>query len=95
MTTSLIKPALLVLVPFLNAIGLCLKGKKHVASDRVFSYPLAKVKSKFIPFILLLEIAMAIATIYGFIVSSDQGWRMALDAVFVTGLLQGAVVLSF
>ena len=91
MTTSLIKPALLVMVPVLNAIGLWLKGKKHVATDGLVTYPLAKVKSKFIPFILL-AIAVAIATIYGFIVSPYHGWRMALDAIFVTGLLQGAVV---
>lgn len=78
MTTSLIKPALLVLVPVLNAIGLWLKGKKHFDAEGAVTYPLAKVKSKFIPFILL-AIAVVIATIYDFIVSPYHGWRMACN----------------
>ena len=71
-----IRPALLIAVPFLIAIGRIAKSKG--------------MDTKYIPF-LLLGIGMAIAIVYGFITSELDGWRYYVDAIFITGVLQGAV----
>ncbi len=74
--TSYIKPELLVLVPLLIETGSIIKQKFDGA--------------KWVPIILLGE-AIAIATIYGFIVTPCVGWHMVLDAVVITGVCHGAV----
>ncbi|WP_319757699.1 hypothetical protein [uncultured Sphaerochaeta sp.] len=84
---SMIKPALLVLVPILNVVGQWLKGQTlGTGTARK-----AKVESIMIPVILICT-AVLVSTVYGFIVSGYQGWRMILDAVVMTGLLQGTLV---
>nr|WP_319520974.1 hypothetical protein [uncultured Sphaerochaeta sp.] len=84
---SMIKPALLILVPILNVVGQWLKGQTlGTGTARK-----AKVESNLIPVILICT-AVLVSTIYGFIVSNYQGWRMILDAVVMTGLLQGTLV---
>ncbi|WP_320122731.1 phage holin family protein [uncultured Sphaerochaeta sp.] len=84
---NMIKPALLVLVPILNVVGQWMKGQTLGTG----AAQKAKVESNLIPVILICT-AVLVSTIYGFIVSSYQGWRMILDAVVMTGLLQGALV---
>ena len=71
-----LSPALLIAVPFLIAIGRIAKNKG--------------MDTKYIPF-LLLGIGIAIAIVYGFISSEMEGWRYYVDALFITGVLQGAV----
>lgn len=77
-----IKPALVVLVPLLNIIGQQIK-KNGLSSG--------KLKA------ILFLLGFAMATIYGFLASTYKGWQLVLDAVVMTGLLQGALVtlLSF
>lgn len=71
-----LKPELLILVPLLIGTGRIVKNKMDGA--------------KWVPLILLGE-AVGIATIYGFIMTDCTGWRMALDAVVITGICHGAV----
>lgn len=84
---SMIKPALLILVPILNAIGQWLKGRKMPDG----SYQNAKVETNVIP-VILIVVSILVAVVYGFIASTYQGWRLVLDAVVMTGLLQGSLV---
>lgn len=84
---SMIKPTLLILIPILNAIGQWLKGEKAVDG----TYSKARIKTVDIP-LVLLGISILVSIVYGFIVSTFQGWRMVLDAVVITGLLQGSLV---
>ena len=51
------------------------------------SYQNAKAETYFIPVILIVFLIL-IAVVYGFITSTYQGWRLALDALVMTGLLQ-------
>ncbi len=71
-----LKPELLILVPLLIGLGRIVKQKMGDA--------------KWVPLILLAT-SVLIATVYGFIVTTRTGWRMALDAVVITGLCHGAV----
>ena len=75
--TEFIREGLLIAIPFLIAIGKIAKLKG--------------MESKWIP-LLLLGIGIAIATVYGFLTSTMTGWRYFVDAIFITGVLQGAVV---
>ena len=75
--TGFIREGLLVAIPFLIAIGRI--AKKH------------GMESKWIP-LLLLGIGIAIAAVYGFMTSTLTGWRYIVDSLFITGVLQGAVV---
>lgn len=72
-----IREGLLIAIPFLIAIGKI--AKKY------------GMETKWIP-LLLLGIGIAIATVYGFVTSTLTGWRYFVDSIFITGLLQGAVV---
>ena len=74
--TEFIREGLLVAIPFLIAIGKI--ANKH------------GMETKWIP-LLLLGVGIAIATVYGFMTSTLSGWRYIVDAVFITGVLQGAV----
>ncbi|MGP1418345.1 MAG: hypothetical protein ACTTJZ_00845 [Sphaerochaetaceae bacterium] len=89
--TSHIKPMLLVLIPVLNGFGQILKAalaaenpgkaqgwiRKHLASkDRLPAW--------------LLAIGIAIASIYGLVSSELTGWKYILDALIITGLVQGS-----
>lgn len=71
-----LKPELLILVPLLIGLGRIVKQRMGDA--------------KWVPLILLAT-SILIATVYGFIVTTRTGWRMALDAVVITGLCHGAV----
>ena len=75
--TEFIREGLLIAIPFLIAIGKIAKSNG--------------MESKWIP-LLLLGIGIAIATVYGFMTSTLTGWRYFVDAIFITGVLQGAVV---
>lgn len=85
-----LRAELLILIPLLNTIGFYLKGKKSTDASGVATYPNAVVKTKHIPLILICA-AVAIATVYGFVTSAYTGWRMVLDAVVMTGMLQGTL----
>lgn len=85
-----LKPALLILVPILNTLGFWLKGKK-VETYKGNTYPNARIETGKIPIVLII-ISCIVSIIYGFIVSPYMGWRMILDAVVMTGLLQGTLV---
>ena len=85
-----LKPALLILVPILNSMGFWLKGKK-VETYKGNTYPNARIETGKIPIVLII-ISCIISIIYGFIVSPYTGWRMILDAVVMTGLLNGLMV---
>ena len=82
-----LKPALLPLVPILITLGFWLKGKK-VETYKGNTYPNARIPTGRIP-IVLIAIACVVSIIYGFIISPYTGWRMILDAVVMTGLLNG------
>ena len=75
--TEFIREGLLIAIPFLIAIGKI--AKKY------------GMETKWIP-LLLLGVGVAIATVYGFVTSTLSGWRYFVDSIFITGLLQGAVV---
>lgn len=75
--TEFIREGLLIAIPFLIAIGKI--AKNH------------GMETKWIP-LLLLGVGIAIATVYGFVTSTLTGWRYFVDSIFITGLLQGAVV---
>ena len=75
--TEFIREGLLIAIPFLIAIGKI--AKKY------------GMETKWIP-LLLLGVGIAIATVYGFVTSTLTGWRYFVDSIFITGLLQGAVV---
>lgn len=75
--TEFIREGLSIAIPFLIAIGKI--AKKY------------GVETKWIQ-LLLLGIGIAIATVYGFVTSTLTGWRYFVDSLFITGLLQGAVV---
>lgn len=75
--TEFIREGLLIAIPFLIAIGKI--AKNH------------GMETKWIP-LLLLGVGIAIATVYGFVTSPLSGWRYFIDSIFITGLLQGAVV---
>lgn len=72
-----IREGLLIAIPFLIAIGKI--AKKY------------GMETKWIP-LLLLGVGVVIATVYGFVTSTLTGWRYFVDAIFITGLLQGTVV---
>ncbi len=71
-----LKPQLLILIPLLVGVG-------QIAKRR-------GVRSNSVPF-LLLGLGILIATSYGLVVSQYAGWRMALDAIVITGICQGGV----
>ena len=75
--TEFIREGLLIAIPFLIAIGKI--AKKY------------GMETKWVP-LLLLCVGIVIATVYGFVTSTLTGWRYIVDAVFITGVLQGAVV---
>ena len=75
--TEFIREGLLIAIPFLIAIGKI--AKKY------------GMETKWIP-LLLLGVGIAIATVYGFVTSTLSGWRYFVDSIFITGILQGAVV---
>lgn len=75
--TEFIREGLLIAIPFLIAIGKI--AKNH------------GMETKWIP-LLLLGVGIAIATVYGFVTSTLTGWRYFIDSIFITGILQGAVV---
>ena len=75
--TEFIREGLLIAIPFLIAIGKI--AKKY------------GMETKWIP-LLLLGVGIVIATVYGFVTSTLTGWRYFVDSIFITGLLQGAVV---
>lgn len=79
---SYIKPALVALVPLLNIVGQCIKKR---------------TESKNVLMAALFLIGIASSTIYGLIASSYTGWKLILDSVVMTGLIQGTLVtlLSF
>ena len=75
--TEFICEGLLIAIPFLIAIG---KIAKRYGME-----------TKWIP-LLLLGIGIMIAMVYGFMTSTLLGWRYFVDLIFITGILQGAVV---
>lgn len=75
--TGFIREELLIAIPFLIAIGRIAKN--------------GGIAAKWIP-LLLLGIGIAIASVYGFVTSTLVGWRYLVDAIVITGILQGAVV---
>ena len=88
-----LRPELLVLFPVLNGLGVWLKGKMVLDQFGEKTYPKAKIASKFIP-IFLVCFAVFVCTVYGFISTEYTGWRMILDAVVMTGIVQGVLVTS-
>ena len=75
--TEFIHEGLLIAIPFLIAIGKI--AKNH------------GMETKWIT-LLLLGVGITIATVYGFVTSTLAGWRYFVDSIFITGILQGAVV---
>ena len=49
------------------------------------------IETQWIP-LLLLAVGIAIDAVDGFVTSTLTGWRYFVDSIFITGLLQGAVV---
>lgn len=72
---SYLKQELVILVPVLMAVGQYLKG--YISTKKL---PL---------FILLIGVVFAI--IFGFLTSIYTGWKLILDAIVMTGLLQGSL----
>lgn len=93
--TQHIKPALLALIPALIGLGEALKrwlfgeghtdGKVRRVFLKVFRTP------KHIPYLIWI-LAFILATAWGFVTSTFTGWRMVVDAVLFTGLIQGSLV---
>jgi hypothetical protein len=77
-----IKPQLLVLIPLLIGMGKAIKPSLKKRSDGS--------TGRLIP-ILLLCTSIAVATVYGFIATPYTGWRMVLDSVVITGIVQGSI----
>jgi len=88
-----LRPELLILFPVLNGIGVWLKGKMILGNNGEKTYPNAKVATGRIP-IVLVVFAVSVCTVYGFMSTEYTGWRMVLDAVVMTGILQGILVTS-
>ena len=88
-----LRPELLALFPVLNAVGIWLKGKMVLSDNGDKTYPKAKIKTGKIP-LVLVGFAVSVCTVYGFISTEYTGWRMILDAVVMTGIVQGVLVTS-
>lgn len=74
--TEYIREGLLILIPFLIAIG-------KIA--RIYG-----LETKWIP-LLLLSLGIAAASVCGLVTSTLSGWRYIVDSIFITGILQGSV----
>lgn len=77
-----IKPELVALVPLLNVIGQAIKKKTD--------------SKKLLKIVLLLS-GFTLSTVYGLISSRHTGMGRILDAIVMTGLVQGTLItlLSF
>lgn len=78
-----IKPQLIVLIPLLIGMGKAIKPglKKRSGGSST---------GRLIPVVLLCT-SIAISTVYGFVATPYTGWRMILDSVVITGIVQGAI----
>jgi len=86
----MLKTQLFALIPILNVIGQWLKGEKSTDGTGVATYPKAKVKIQYIPYILI-AISIVVSTAVGLILSPYHGWHYWADAILVTGVLHGLV----
>lgn len=86
---DIIRPALLILIPALNVLGIWLKGTKGTNADGTVSYPNQRVKSKNIPLILLI-IAILFCIVSNLVNADLMGWRLILNALTV-GSIEGLV----
>ena len=92
--TQYIKYELMILVPFLIGFGriikLCLTNSSTTNKAAKLVRKLIKTTSR-IPYFLWAA-AFFLSAIYGFIISPYSGWKLFVDALFATGLIQGSVV---
>lgn len=92
--TQYIKYELLILVPFLiglgNIVKPCLTLENVTNRVALLVRKLLKTTSR-IPYFLWTA-AILIAAIYGFVISPYSGWKLFVDALFATGVIQGSVV---
>lgn len=92
--TQYIKYELLILVPFLIGLGKIIKTCLTLGSTTnkaaLLVRKLLKTTSR-IPY-FLWAVAFLVAAIYGFVISPYSGWKLFVDALFATGVIQGSVV---
>lgn len=86
---ELLRPALLILVPALNAVGLYIKGKKVIDDKGEDTYPNQKVKGNMIP-LVLLGLAILFCVVENLTTSSLLGWRLVMHSLS-TGSIEGLV----
>lgn len=94
MLHNFLKPELAVLIPFLTGAVELLKRWLYRPGEPKGAWK-AMLRlfgdRKRLP-ALVWALAFLICTVYGFAVSPHSGWRLALDALVFTGVLQGSVV---
>lgn len=102
--TQYIKPALLALIPFLIGFGEVIKrwlfGGQEAAVGQEATLKVSALQtfvSKLIPTkkqlpYLIWALAFILSSAYGLITSIYTGWRLVVDAVILTGLVQGSIV---
>ncbi|MDD4083140.1 MAG: hypothetical protein PHD05_07160 [Sphaerochaetaceae bacterium] len=78
--TEYIKSELVFLIPLLIGLGKVLKNRFSKTGQ----------SSDVIP-VYLLIVGIFVAIVYGFISSTYTGWKMVLDAVIMTGFVQGSI----
>ena len=71
-----LKPELVILVPLMMGLGEVVK-KKGLAA-------------KWVP-LVLLGAGFVLASVYGLVASTLEGWRFWVDGIVVTGLFHGCV----
>lgn len=86
---ELLRPALLILVPALNAVGLYIKGKKVVDENGKDTYPNQKIKGNMIP-LVLLGLAVLFCVVDNLTSSGLLGWRLVVHSLS-TGAMEGLV----
>lgn len=92
--TQYIKPALLALVPFLIGFGEVVKRwlfSEKEPGGKIRRLMLRIIKTtKHVPYLIWLA-AFILSAAYGFIASAFTGWRLVIDAIVFTGLIQGSI----
>jgi hypothetical protein len=99
---SHVVPQLLALVPFLIGVtevvkgwlfsdkALELKAKGQEGTARRIAYRILPGKGRLPVFVWALSFVLA--SVYGFVVSQYEGWRMVVNAVLQVGFVQGSIV---
>ena len=80
-----LKPILLILIPFLNGVGIILKRAVKNKNSRLIK------STAHIPFYIWF-IAFVLSTLIGFFYSKSTGRLLIFEAIIIYGLIQGSVV---